>query len=140
MRFGLPAIFLTVTPDDLRNFRIVVYSCARVEKVNGDYRPTDFSNEDILTDFKFRRDARFQYPGLCAEEYRRIVDLVIKHIFNWDCEKKAANGIGLFAEVLAWCLATEEQARKSLHGHFLVFVKDWKTVLDVLHKRTDQPD
>jgi len=137
MRFGLPAIFLTVTPDDLRNYRIVVYSCAKVEKVNGNYCPTDFSNDDIMADFQFRSDVRLQHPGLCAEEYRRIVDLVIKHLFNWDSEKKAANGIGLFAEVLAWCLATEEQARKNLHGHFLIFIKDWKEVLDVLHHRKD---
>jgi hypothetical protein len=26
IKFGIPAIFLTITPDDLRNFRIVVYS------------------------------------------------------------------------------------------------------------------
>jgi hypothetical protein len=26
MKFGIPAVFLTITPDDLRNFRIIVYS------------------------------------------------------------------------------------------------------------------
>jgi hypothetical protein len=135
MKFGLPAIFLTVTPDDMRSFRIVVYSMARVEKMEANYCPTDFSEEDILADFKFRQEVRSDFPGLCAEEYGRIVNLVIKHLFNWDCQEQKANGMGLFGEVLAWCLATEEQARKTLHGHFLLFVKDWKQVLDVLHKR-----
>jgi len=133
--FGLPAIFLTVTPDDLRCFRIIVYSCMRVEKVDGDYCPTDFTDADILADFQFHRETRFEYPGLCAEEYQRVVQLVIKHVFNWNTEEQKANGVGLFAEVLAWCLATEEQARKNLHGHFLLFLKGWKEYLNVLQLR-----
>ena len=137
MAFGLPAIFLTITPDDLRCFRIVLYSCQGVEKPFGDYNPTDFSDAQILAEFKIRSRIRTDYPGLCAEEYRRIMHLVIKHLFNWDIENQKSNGLGLFAEITAWCLATEEQARKNLHGHFLLFVKNWKTHLDILQRRKD---
>ena len=126
VRFGLPSILLTITPDDLRSFRIIVYSCNRVEKLNGDYSPSDFSEEDVLDDFKFRHETRSQYPGLCAEDYRRIVGLVIKHIFKWNCDEQEASEVGLLGRVLAWCLATEEQARKTLHGHFLLFIKGWR--------------
>lgn len=29
----------------------------------------------------------------------------------------------------AWCLAVEEQGQKTLHGHFLIWAKDWDSVL-----------
>jgi hypothetical protein len=41
----------------------------------------------------------------------------------------------MFAEILAFALATEEQGRKSLHGHFLIFVKGWKQILDFIQQR-----
>jgi hypothetical protein len=74
MKFGIPAIFLTITPDDLRSFRVVVYSLSP-NKVSayGEIDPKTFSESDILTDFNIRREARVQHPGLCAEEYQRLM-------------------------------------------------------------------
>jgi hypothetical protein len=66
------------------------------------------------------------------------MELVIKHLFNWDTKKQTSNGIGLFGEVLAWCLATEEQGRKSLHGHYLVYIKDWNQVMNILQQQKDE--
>ena len=120
MMFRLPAIFLTINPDDLRNYRIVVYAMVGKECTSGSVDQKDLSDDDIVADFKIRKDARLNHPGLCAEEYKCIVALVIKHLFNWDMDKQTSNGVGLFAEVLAFCLATEEQGCKSLHGHFLL--------------------
>ena len=134
IKFGLPCLFLTVSPDDLRNFRIVVYS-NKNGVVSGMENVTDLSDAEILADFQIRAEARVNHPGLCAEEYERIVHLVIKHLFNWDMEKQQSNGIGLFAEILAFVLATEEQVRKSLHGHFLIFVKCWQQILNILQRR-----
>lgn len=133
--FGLPCIFLTVTPDDTCNFRIIVYSLMQKQYVFGGIDPNDFTDEQIIGDYKVRQDARVNYPGLCAEEYNRIIEAVIKNIFCWNETEQKSTGVGLFAEVLAWCLATEEQGRKSLHGHFLMFVKDWKKMLNVLQRK-----
>jgi hypothetical protein len=71
MKFGIPAIFLTITPDDMRCFRIVVYSLSP-EKVtaHGEVDPKSFSKSDILMDFKVRGKARVNHPGLCTEEYQ----------------------------------------------------------------------
>ena len=33
---------------------------------------------------------------------------------------------GLFGDVDAYCVATEEQGRKTLHGHILLWLSDWK--------------
>ena len=133
--FGLPAVFLTVTPDDLRNFRIVVYALTGKEYDYGNIDVNKLDDETILADFKVREQTRINYPGLCAEEYARIVDLVIKHVFNWSEEERKSKDIGLFGEISAFCLATEEQGRKSLHGHFLAWVKGWGDLLPALQRR-----
>ena len=136
MKFGLPAMFLTITPDDLRNFRIMVYSLIGKE---GEYissfgeRP-DITDAEILADFQYRQAARVKYPGLCAVEYQRIVTNVIKNVFNWDVDEQKSIGNGLFGRIIGYALATEEQGRKTLHGHFLIFVKDWKHILNILQK------
>ena len=69
IKFGLPSIFLTVSPDDLRNFRIVVYSLVGHEAVSGNVDVNVLSDEQIIADFKFRSETRLKFPGLCAEEY-----------------------------------------------------------------------
>ena len=91
MKFGIPAIFLTITPDDLRSFPVVVYYLSP-HKVTayGEVDPKTFSKSDILTDFNVRQDAHVQHPGLCAEEYQRIMQLFIKHFLNWDTKTKKA--------------------------------------------------
>ena len=135
MQFGIPAIFLTINPDDLRNFRIVVYSLAQ-HKVSpyGEVDLNTYAEAEILTEFNVREEARVKHPGLCAEEYQRIMELVIKHLFKWDTRTQKSKDVGLFGEVVAWCLATEEQGRKSLHGHYLVFIKDWNRIMNVLQR------
>jgi hypothetical protein len=139
MKFGIPAIFLTITPDDLRSFRVVVYSLSSTNvSAYGEVNTETFSESDILSDFNIRRDARVHHPGLCAEEYQRLMELVIKHLFNWDIKQHTSNGMGLFGEVLAWCLATEEQGRKSLHGHYLVYIKNWNRVMNILQRKKDE--
>jgi hypothetical protein len=132
MKYGTPAVFLTVTPDDQRSFRIVAYSTAKVEMQWGSIDINNLSSEDILADFNIRQQVRTEYPGLCAEEYRRVMDAVIKHVFQWNEDEQKPTGVSLFGELLAWCLATEEQGRKTLHGHFLLFVKDWSAFLERL--------
>lgn len=137
MKFGLPCIFLTVTPDDSRSFRIILYA---LDGRHGfGMNPDELSDAAILADFKIRQDTRMNFPGLCAEEYSRIMDLVIKHVFGWDINSNEDKKMGLFGEVIAWCLATEEQGRKTLHGHFLIFLKNWNKVLEVLHNKGDLP-
>ena len=139
MKFGLPAIFLTVTPDDQRSVRISIYSGAKVEKQYGSVDVKSLSDEDLLAEFKVRQSIQVNHPGLCAEDYSRIIKLVIKHIFKWDEERRCSTGVGIFGKLEAWCLATEEQGRKTLHGHFLLFIKGWQQVLkDLQTKPTSQ--
>ena len=135
IKFGPPCIFFTVSPDDSRNYRIVVYSLQHREYEFGKINVNSFSDEDIVSEFTIRQKIRYECPGLCAEEYQRVIHLVIKHIFQWNTEEEKSTGVGLFSKLLAWCLATEEQGRKSLHGHFLLFVKHWQEMLNLLQRK-----
>jgi len=135
IKFGLPCIFLTVTPDDQRNYRIVLYDISKTEYQFGVTDVKALSEQEILMNFKMRKQARVDLPGLCAEEYRRIMDVVTSRLFRWDSTSQTAQGTGAFGELLGWTLATEEQGRKTLHGHMLLFVKNWKDVLKTLQTR-----
>jgi hypothetical protein len=104
----------------------------------GEVDSKTLSESDILLDFNVRRKARVEHPGLCAEEYQRMMELVIRHLFNWDVETQKSNRVGLFAKILAWCLATEEQGRKSLHGHYLLYVENWNRVMNILQRRKNE--
>jgi hypothetical protein len=66
-----------------------------------------------------------------------MMKLVIKHVLNWDAETNRSNCIGLFAIVLAWCLETDEQGQKSLHGHYLVHFPErrCKRLDQIVYKR-----
>ena len=134
MTFGMPCIFLTVTPDDKRSYRIMVYALHGQQSEPSEVDVNKLSDKDIIFQHSVRKQVRSDYPGLCAEEYSRVIDLVIKHLLCWDCETEQSTGVGLFGKVLAWCLATEEQGRKTLHGHFLIYVEGWKSLLNVLQK------
>jgi hypothetical protein len=51
---------------------------------------------------------------------------------------KKVNGVGLFEEVLAWCLSTKEQDQKSLHGHYLMYIKNWYQVMNIFQRVKDE--
>jgi len=141
MHFGLPAVFLTVTPDDGRNYRIVLYALSDDLRTNlPDVDVSNLRDDEIMAEFKIRQRCRTSYPGLCAEEYHRIMTLVIKHMLQWDETKQSSTGQGCFGELLAWCLATEEQGRKTLHGHFLLFLKNWQPLMRLVQLRDRESD
>ncbi len=139
--FGLPALMLTVTPDDERSLRVLVYAIPPEKAgtmLNEESDIASLTDADVVAEHKIRRETRIKYPGLCAEEYARVIALVIKHVFGWDEKEQESTGLGLFGDVLAWCLATEEQGRKTLHGHFLIFIRNWNLILKRLQQQRDQ--
>ena len=69
LRFGPPCLFVTVSPDDLRHYRIVIYSLEETEYKYGNTTVEDFTDDQIYSHFKMRQHARFNHPGLCAIEY-----------------------------------------------------------------------
>lgn len=136
MKFGLPSMMLTVTPNDEHSFRIVLYTLPKSKTksmTNMNVDVTQLNDEDIFEEFTIRAKARVEYPGICAEEYNWMIRLVVKHVIGWDEEKcQRRTQKGLLGNVEAFCLATEEQQRKTLHGHFLIWVKHWNSLIQAM--------
>ena len=85
MHFGLPAVFLTITTDDQRNYCIVLYALSEASRATlPNVEMNNMNDDEIIAEFKIRQRCRTSNPGLCAEEYHRIMTLVIKHLFQWN--------------------------------------------------------
>ena len=114
LAFPPPYMFITVTPDDLRNYRILVDSFRQTQYVFGAIDLNYFTGEQNIGFDIVRQDARVKYL---------IIEAVTKHIFCWSEKVRKLTAVGWSTDVLWWHLATtEEQGRKSLHCHILVFV------------------
>lgn len=67
------------------------------------------------------------------DDFKNILGLVVNHLIGWDEDAGATKEKGgVFGILDAWSAAVEEQGRKMLHIHFLIWIKDWSTLLDGL--------
>ena len=120
-RFGPHSIFFTVTPDDECSFRVRLYAnqgkSIYVPKVN-------CAESECIADFELRAKTRLKYPGACSLYYQSALQQVYK-LLGWDLKANKATEGGMFGEVIAMCRADEEQGRGTLHGHFLIWIKNF---------------
>ena len=96
--------------------------------------PLDCTKEACLLDLKLRRSQWTQYPGACAMEYHSTMEIVMECLFGWD-KKKQKGKPGVFGTVEAFCEAIEEQGRGTLHGHFLIWIKNFGLLRTLLHSK-----
>ena len=131
-KYGLPAVLFTITPDDLYNFRIKIMS---TRSDNGcPEPPLPESNEEVLKEFVLNSaNTRVAFPSLCAFDFENVIAITIEHFLGWD-EKKRRNihNKGLFGNLDCFAYAVEEQGRKTLHAHFLLWINNWDKILDGL--------
>ena len=78
-----------------------------------------------------RSHVRNTYPGACAIEFLSQLEILISKLICWD-ESDAIGNPGIFGEAEAYGVAIEEQGRKTLHGHILVWIKNFNTVRNLL--------
>ena len=56
-----------------------------------------------------------------------MLEIVIEEVIGWDLKKNEARPEGgLFGIPLAFTASTEEQGRKTLHTHFLIWLKNFQ--------------
>jgi hypothetical protein len=95
----------------------------------------DWSEEDCIGDYKMRCEQRTMFPGASAFDFSAIFDIVISDILGWDEENRCSFSYGgAFGVIDAFSGAVEEQGRKTLHAHMLVFIKDLSGLLLGLQK------
>ena len=131
-KFGLPSVMFTITPEDAVNFRIRVMAT----KKTGERNPPDPNTTPVHDQHEYILECggiRQVHPGLCAIEFENVIAITIQHLLGWDMNKrKNIKDLGIFGDLLAWCYAVEEQGRKTLHAHFLLYLMKWSVLLQGL--------
>ena len=85
-----------------------------------------------MLDFKLRSTQRTIYPGACSLAYLHLTEIVTECLLGWDFEKRIGTG-GVFGVLEAFARTDEEQGRKTLHGHWLLWIKHFNAMRDALH-------
>ena len=92
----------------------------------------DSTNKECLADFQLLKKNQLGYLGACVLEYQRIFQSVIHALFGWDVKQQKAISGGVFGKLIAWAVAHKEQARKTLHGNWHLWVEDFKELKEVI--------
>ena len=88
----------------------------------------------MTADYNFSMKVQQDYPGLCVFDFQQITELFIEWILGWDQKNQISKPDGgTFGILDAWNAAVEEQGRKTLHSHWLLYVKDWSSLLHDLY-------
>ena len=107
--FSKPTWWVTLTVDDVCNF--MVWNLALGQ--NPDEVPPKAQRFEILSD----------YPGAAALHFKRVMDVVVRHVLGWDSLRKAPfKAGGIFGILRAYTYCVEEQSRLSLHAHILAWM------------------
>ena len=115
IEFGFPHIFFTISPPDDNSLIICTYG--GIQNMPKD--PFEMTEEELISLSKERTYMKLQYPGLSTLNFECILTVVLKHVIGWNNVNA-----GIFGTPEAYYFAVEEQARKVLHAHFLVWIKD----------------
>lgn len=103
-----PTWFFTISPADAKHPLCIHWASNDVE-----FRPE-------IKGYKERQHLVTRNPVACAQFFDHIVRIFIKHLCGWsDDEKKR----GLFGIPDAYYGTVEEQGRKTLHLHFLLWIR-----------------
>ena len=133
--FGLPAIFLTITPCDMCTFRVRLFADAGSAHTLPHLSDDPFDPDEMegcILDFELRKTQRMMYPGACSLVYQSLMEIVTECLLGWDSEKCVGTG-GIFGVLEAWARTDEEQGRKTLHSHWILWVKHFNAIRDALH-------
>ena len=135
--FGPHSLFFTVTPDDECTFRVRMYANEGQKIIVPE---CDCSEEECFADFTLRAKKRVRYPGACSIYYQSVIQCVYE-LLGWDYNRNIKKGMGMYGEPLAITRSDEEQNRTTLHGHFLVWIKNFNEINEQLfHPNEEERD
>ena len=124
--YGCPKVLLTVSFDDSLDIRI--------KALSGEEKVMDWMEHlegleanDLADEMDELNLLRYKYPGLCSYNFEELLDVVLEKVVG-DNELNE----GVFGKLDAYGLAVEEQGRKTLHAHILIYIRGWNDELRAL--------
>jgi Helitron helicase-like domain at N-terminus len=120
--FGCPTFFLTITPDD--DYHMIVHAYSGGSHLLSQSFET-MSNNDIYELSKSKINNRIKHPGVCAFFFEAALDIVFNNVIGWDRQSNShsvSNPSGIFGKIDALFASIEEQGRRTLHAHILIWV------------------
>ena len=124
--FGCPKLLFTVSFDDSLDLRILTLS-GKEDAENWIESLLGVNDENLESEIKGLSKIRLKYPGLCAYNFELLLDIILDKVIGNNDKKE-----GLFGTLEAFGLAVEEQSRKTLHTHIVVYIKGWNDILKSL--------
>jgi hypothetical protein len=111
---GVPQIFFTASPPDNNSMIICVYGGIQCQNL-----PKEITEEYLKEKCKERSILRFKYPGLSTLNFEIILDILLREVVGWNPGLS-----GYFGKPKAHFYSVEEQSRKTLHVHMLIWLHD----------------
>jgi len=118
-KFGCPKVLFTVCFDDSLDLRILTLS-GKEDAMDWIASLDELSASEKAAKMDKLNALRYKYPGLCAFNFEELLDVVLEKIVGDNNLNE-----GIFGRLAAYGLTVEEQGRKTLHAHILVYTHDW---------------
>ncbi len=102
----------------------LVLSGVRVDKGK---RVEDLSDEELASRAQKRTNIRYDFPGVAALNFEILLNILLDEVICWDVDNNCPidGKESLFGKLKAVAFAVEEQGRKTLHVHFILWVEDY---------------
>ena len=118
---GMGSVFLTVTFDDENSLLIQILSDIQIDE--GECI-ADLSDDELEKRAKRREKLRYNFPGIAALSFEILLKILLEEVLCWDIEndEPIQGKQGLFGDLGGVAFAVEEQGRKTLHVHFILWI------------------
>jgi PIF1-like helicase/Ulp1 protease family, C-terminal catalytic domain/Helitron helicase-like domain at N-terminus len=128
--FGCPKVLFTVSFDDSLDIRILTLSGKQhvLDWITKLKSPSCI--DELDEQMQELHSIRYKYPGICALNFEYLLHVVLDKIVGDNPLRS-----GLFGTLQAYAVAVEEQGRKTLHAHILVFILGWNELLQRLQSK-----
>ena len=134
---GSGSVFLTVTFDDENSLLMQVLSG---QEIDNDDDLTTLEDVEFRKRWRERRQIRLQYPGVAALHFEMLLNILVEEVVGWSMREHQSTGKpGIFGMCQAFCLAVEEQGRKTLHAHMTIWIKRYKKLQEAVFFAQGRP-
>jgi hypothetical protein len=124
--FGSPALLFTVSFDDTLDLRIAAFA-GHHHNLPWFRSLQDFPPEEAAMELQNLNDIRYKYPGLCALNFEYLLEIILDKLVGVNETRT-----GIFGTLAAYGLAVEEQGRKTLHTHIIIYLEHWNKLMRLL--------